>query len=240
MWLGAPLDGEPMLGERGWIAEYRLAVQDGRVIVAEVRVCPARWAKWTGDDAPDSGASKGMLADDVPRGGLSTRLLRRVPVGTHIDQMGHIYELLSLAGPQFIPAAMRSAKVGTWPGTGPRPNVEDVARRFARRPGLEVRVAEQHADPERKRAGRRPLADEVIVEAAAAYVETRKRGSAHPIPDTARALKMSEARLRDLVYRARRRGFLTPTAQGRGGGVLTTEARSLLSKVRRRAHRGRR
>jgi hypothetical protein len=85
--------------------------------------------------------------------------------------------------------------------------------------------------PAGPRPGRRPLADEVLAEAAAAYVVARARGSQRPVPDAATAASMTEARMRDLIYRARRRGFLPPTHQGRGGGDLTAEGRALLRKT---------
>jgi hypothetical protein len=243
-WLGVPLEGERMLGERGWIAEYRLAVQDGRIVVAEVRVCPARWADWRDNSARDSGVSKGIEADDVPAGGVTTRMLRRLAVGAHVDVMGELYEqvrgaiVAGLVPRSAIPEALRGVRMGTWPGTGTPATVEELARRHAQRPGLVARVMKRQSEPERKRGGRRPLADDVLVEAAAAYVNGRERGDS--IADMARSLKMSTARMRDLVYRARRRGFLTVTRAGTGGGALTREGKALLTKIRRRGHRGRR
>jgi hypothetical protein len=225
VWLCVPVDD-------AWVAEHRLAVQAGRVVVAEVRVYPSRWAQRAAG-APESGEHRGLLADDVPPKGLSTRLLRRLTIGAHIDEMSHILELAELAGTDLLPAPLRDAQIGTAPGT----NLAEVARRLARRPGLVAHVAERQARPERRRGGRQPLPEVVIAEAAAAYIDARRRGSQHPIPDTARKLKTSVARLRDLVYRARRRGFLTPTVQGRGGGTLTSEAQALLRAARRRTQR---
>jgi DNA invertase Pin-like site-specific DNA recombinase len=66
----------------------------------------------------------------------------------------------------------------------------------------------------------RPLEDAVLVEAAAAYLDQRQSGSSRPVPDAATAMEMSEARMRDLIYRARRRRLLTEAHQGRGGGIL--------------------
>jgi hypothetical protein len=174
-----------------------LAVQDGRVVVAEVRVHP--WEK-------------------IPPGGLTRRLLRRVPFGVHVDYFATVAKLRRILVPEGV-----SVFEGPW--------VELAAAHL--KPTLEASPRPRGG----KRPGRRPLPDEDLLTAARAYVTARDRGSPRPVPDAARALKMSEARMRDLVYRARRRGFLTQTSQGRGGGALTPHARALLKSRRRRQRR---
>jgi hypothetical protein len=61
--------------ERGWIAEYRLAVQKGRVVVAGVRICSQRWAHF-GDNASQSGERVGFAAVDVRDGARTGGRLR--------------------------------------------------------------------------------------------------------------------------------------------------------------------
>lgn len=230
-WLGTPLEGQPWLREAcRWVAEYRLAIQDGRLIVAEVRVCPARWGL-LGDAA--SGEDAGIAASDVPPGGLTTRLLRRLTIGAHVDFTRKLLE--QLGGTVRWPDGRVSKYPPAWtiPGVADRPGAVVLIDLAAA--GATKRAASAARRPNGKRAGRQPLSDAVLVEAAAAYRDARKR-SPRPVPDAARALGMSEARMRDLVYRARKRGFLTPTKQGRGGGSFTPEADAILRRLRRKQH----
>jgi hypothetical protein len=203
-WLGMPLGGESMLGERGWLAEYRLAIQQGRLVVAEVRVRPARWAF---DETGQSGEAAGLDAADVPLGGVSTRLLRTLSVGAPVDHMAELLQLLDRAG--VLPDVLADAF----------PHPETLRSRRAQA------AAGRPAGP--SRGGRQPLSDAVLLEAAEAYLAARKRGSPRPVPEAAARAAMSEARMRDLIYRARRRGLLTATRQGRGGGSFTPKALAL-------------
>jgi hypothetical protein len=207
----------PLTGRAEWTVESQLAVQDGRVVIAEVRVSPARWQT----DPAQSGEQAGLAAY-VPPGGLTSRLLRQVPVGAYVDLWG---ATLHPREPEEAAVAADVRRLLAWhdPALG---NSRWRSRPPARPPGA-------------KRPGRRPLADDVLVEAAAAYIAARKGGSRRPVPDAARALNMTEARMRDLVYRARRRRLLSEARQGRGGGDLTPEGRKLLRMVRRRLSRGR-
>jgi hypothetical protein len=81
-WLEVPLDGS-------WIAAYRVVPQEGRPVVAEVRVFPdenaprpqGRWsAERLGDQAP------------VPVGGVPARVLRQLRVREHLSLYDEIVQ----------------------------------------------------------------------------------------------------------------------------------------------------
>jgi hypothetical protein len=180
-----------------WEASYRLALQGGRLVVARLSVSPR-------------GA--------VPAGGLTTRLLRRVTIGAHLDRaaeitralISHLTRLEAASTSEDTKALLRRQR-------------QLLAAPRGRRPG------QRPADT--SRPGRKPLGDDVLLAAAQSYVTARARKHPAPVLAVAKAGKMSEARARDLIYRARRRGFLSQTTQGRGRGDLTDEARALLKHM---------
>jgi hypothetical protein len=234
-WLRVPINGD-------WVAEHRLAIQKGRVVVAAVRVYPRAWLEGlvNPEKTPVSEERAGLRAT-VPPGGLRRTVLRRVKVGALTDAYAEVLGGLAghalsraLQGPVFDETGRKI--LDALPGDPARllsPLDELTASLWGARPGTRPRA------PDAKRAGRRPLGDDVLVEAADAYARAWKQGDRRPrMRELAKTLKMSEARMRDLVYRARRRVFLPPTTQGRGGGTLTREARMLLRKLRRRSARG--
>jgi hypothetical protein len=85
-----------------------------------------------------------------------------------------------------------------------------------------------------KRSGRRPLHTDTLLSVAVAYAKAAKAGSARPVEDAAQALAMTVPRARDLVYKARQRGLLTPADWGLPGGELTPQATALLAEQRQR------
>lgn len=179
-----------------WTAEYRLAMEKGRVVIAEVHIFPGDWIT-------EQGLAKAL----VPAGGVTTRILRSVSTGAHVDYYTELANVIRKQGRALADFGILTTMLSS--------------RRLKPRP------------PGTPRRGRKPLSDEVLLKAAQAYFHARKAGAPAPIVAAAKATKMSEARMRDLIYRARRRGFVTPTFQGRGGGNLTPEASKLLRKIAR-------
>jgi hypothetical protein len=242
-WLRVPITGE-------WLAEYRLALQDERIIVAAVRVFPTAWLEGLPplDKTAQSEERAGLQAT-VPAGGIRRAVLKRLKVGAVVEASDEMFGALrKMLGGQALSRVLegpvREADGSLVPPPLPLSQLGALAPMFdallskpwGARPSATRR-------PDAKRPGRRPLADEVLLKAAEVYArawETWKRGGPAPQPSAARALKMTEARMRDLVYRARRRGFLPKTSQGLGGGQLTPEGRALLVKLRRRQTRRRR
>jgi hypothetical protein len=73
-WVSVPLDAH-------WVAAYRITVQDGAVVVGEVRVFPREEDRWS---LPGTWSAEVLgIKAPVPRGGITSRLLRRVRVGAH-------------------------------------------------------------------------------------------------------------------------------------------------------------
>jgi hypothetical protein len=207
------------LGE-DWITERQLTVQGARVVVAAIRVYPARWR-----NAPERSYEQAGVEAEVPPGGITARLLRRIRMGAHLDHFGATLRPRRQPGQTKQEAAEAQETAAS---------IRQLVGHFTSSSFAAGRWHSRAAIPQngRRRPGRRPLADAAIAEAAAGYVLACRRRSPHPIRDTARASGMTEARLRDLVYRARnRRGFLSETAQGSGGGDMTPVGRAQLKKT---------
>ena len=85
----------------------------------------------------------------------------------------------------------------------------------------------------RKRPGRRGRSDLDYARLAAAYEQVFMAGSTRPVFDLGKQLKLSRARVRDLLHEARRRGLLSSTGPGQGGGTLTEKAKALLEAERK-------
>ncbi len=79
--------------------------------------------------------------------------------------------------------------------------------------------------------GRPPIPDEELLKVAKVY-DKAHLAKQNPTQAVVARLGMSAARARDLVYRARQRGFLTKAAWGRPSGRLTPEAQRLLESKR--------
>jgi hypothetical protein len=72
--------------------------------------------------------------------------------------------------------------------------------------------------------------DATYARLAEAYVAAWAAGSRTPATDVARRWKLSAAKVRDLLHKARRRDLLTDTPSGKIGGELTDKARELLGR----------
>jgi hypothetical protein len=89
-----------------------------------------------------------------------------------------------------------------------------------------------------RRPGRKGHDDRFLAQVASVYVGALAAGSRRPIADTAERLRevgqhYSNARVRDLVFMARERGFLTgPPGPGRAGGELTAKAKAVLDEAK--------
>ena len=89
-----------------------------------------------------------------------------------------------------------------------------------------------------RRPGRKGHDDRFLAQVASVYVGALAAGSRRPIADAAERLRevgqhYSNARVRDLVFMARERGFLTgPPGPGRAGGELTPKAKAILAEAK--------
>ena len=196
-WIEADLSG-------GWRVAYRLAAQNGRPIVSEVRVYPAEGGAQAGGW---SGEELGMEATTVPSGGLTATLLREVRLGAHL-----------LEGKRAL----------EWAKTKTRARDRDVSlvTVWLRRLGLKsLRPPEKKPGP-----GRLGRPHHEVAQVARDYARAVSRDSRHPIQDVhATHDHLSLDQLRDVVRRARQLRYLTPSAgRGRMGGVLTKAGRDAL------------
>ena len=186
-----------------WRAEYRLAIQDQHLVVAELRVFPCA------PDAPNETWAGDLtgLHSRVPPGGLSATILKRVRIGADIAAGRHILRWLDSQARQ---KGQQSAVV-----EGLRTkSLADFGR-----------PKPQAGSPE---SGRRGLPRSVYVKVARAYQQAIAAGSRRPVVDTAAALVGRKATRQELaqtsqrIFRARRLGLLTRTSQGRAGGLVVT------------------
>ena len=193
LWLESPLDDH-------WVAAFRLLVQDGQVVVGELRVFPdsgqrQRAGEW---EAEEQG-----MAVRVPGDGLTAQLLRKVRVGDHV------------ALPRTIARTLRTMQGGLPPGFPDFDKVETPT------------VASTPAAPKR---GRRPHSPVHLAEVARDYVQSLAEGDEDPVARLADDHRVSRACMAGWIRRARVQGLLTPTRRGRMGGELTRAATALLGK----------
>jgi len=190
-----------------WTVAYRLGAQHGRPVIAEIRVLP-----WD----PGGPGAETSTVRQVPVGGISARMLRRIRTEEALDVLrqfeGAITKLLESSSPSDVgPAAasairLRSQGMETLDGGKPR--------------------------------GRPPLSDVYLARLAQRYVQLLDEGERRPIPAVRHWLTLqgepsSESTVRDQLNKAVTRGILDrpSCSQGRATGVLTTKAVTLLDGI---------
>jgi hypothetical protein len=203
---------EASIGE-DWIAAYRLVPKNGVPVIGELRVFPAephrpgpgRWSgEWLGVGASASS------------GGLTARLLRRVPTTPHVrlvadllrkwrEEMGGDRALRRLWGD--APSLPDDAR------PQPHPTPTGTARATGKR-------------------GRKGRPKEEVARIAAAYSSAIAIGSRRPVRDVVQKLRLDSSQVRDVIYRARKLGFLTRTTSGIPAGILTPAGEGLLPRGR--------
>jgi hypothetical protein len=189
----------------GWVCTYRLANQDGQSVIAELSIHPS--------------------GKDVPQGGLTTRILRRVRLGAHLAAITATVRGWASGG---TPRKDRTTHIPAAPGRSAQVRVvfgaEDLDRDTAEGLGFS-------GPPRERRPGRPGRSDREFAELAEQYVDARGRGSTRPTADVARERGYDVAHIRDGIHEARERGLLTrPATKGRAGGELTPRARELLEQ----------
>lgn len=189
-----------------WVAAYRLVPgTDGLPVVAELRIHPSEPGphnidQWSGN--PES----------VPAGGLTARLLRRVPLGRESLELRDVIEKFRAEG-----------------------FTDQMVDRLLGQHGMSVRGFLRKAP---SRPGRRGRDDVYYAELALQYRKAIDRNSTTPVLDVAKELEWSPAKVRDAIHDARRRGLLTSSGPGRPGGELTPKAQAVLKDRLRRGTRG--
>lgn len=104
MYLDAQAWGEEDLGG-GWVAAYRLAVENGRPIVSELRIFPGSSNDQWRPAGSWPAARLGPSATGVPTGGLTATAVRRVTIGralrgadARLDRFRHAFPGIFDAG----------------------------------------------------------------------------------------------------------------------------------------------
>jgi hypothetical protein len=137
--------------------------------------------------------------------------------------------LAALVGESATPMPLTARMLRTFPLGEFERAIKESARRYAGRPEA-VKV---YADFARSaitvdrpgRRGRDPVEYARIAQRYESFL-----GSPSPIAALAEAEGWEVSKARNLVYEARRRGFLTPTQPGQADGQLTAKARQLLEE----------
>ena len=187
---------DPVPGAEAWLCALRLSTQAGRAVISELRVFPREM--WQGRER---GTWSGEWKRDapVPTGGIPARMLRRIPLGRMVAQ-----ELKRHAGGFALGDWLRDQRH------------EPTARR--RRPPADAFLAYLAYRYYMLSLGEIRLPREEGADDPQAIGVTR-----HPKPVRALAdeLHVTPKEASQLVYRARARGFLSKTTQGKAGGALS-------------------
>jgi hypothetical protein len=192
--------GRIFVGE--WTAAFRLAVQNGQVVVAELRLFPFEGAKTDldlqqGAAGTWSGEILGMKAH-VPRGGITARLLRRIP----FNRIREVVERCVKFAVKEYGSAIVGLPFSDWKG--------------------------KTIPEETRRRGRPGWPDHFYARLARRYATLVRKGRANPVAELSKALHIPHPQIRDAIKRAREKGFLTEGLPGRAGGELTPKASELL------------
>src|SRR5262252_9360016 len=192
-----------------WMAAYRLAPQAGHVVVAELRVFP--------------------IEPERPRS--STR-------------GAGLWSAELLGDTARVPRDGLSARVLRKVRMGEHSTKADEALEWWRTLGMlegfsglgDTRRRTRPTGPTRGRPGHPPL---YYARLARTYAAAVARQSPRPTEEVAARHRLTVARARDLIHKARVRGFLTTTIKGRLAGALTPKAKAVLgmrpSQTTRRA-----
>lgn len=201
VWIETDLDS-------GWRAAFRMRVQGGAPVVAEVRVFPAPQERRINGHNLVAGeweAEVGGARAPAPAGGLSARVLRRVALQDALRlTMEKIAEIREHVGEEEADQFLAGWGVDKLAGWG----LDKLATEASRRPGP---------------AGR---SDRFYAEVANAYVQIAAQP--HPVETLAGSMGRPTSHVRQLLNTARERGLLSAAPRGRAGGELTEKALAVL------------
>lgn len=187
--------------DEAWAYEMRLTRQDGRWVVAELRVLP--YSPALESSALARARETPEPRPSVPKGGLTARHLRGIRFGD---------------GPISSLQALDAICV-------------NLARIYRQRERLQRKMEglERRRDrvlSEEERLARRDLR---LARVASCYVEARNGRSRRVNVDVARLLNMDITQVRDAIHLARKRGLISSSGRrGAPGGHLTARAIALL------------
>jgi hypothetical protein len=211
VWVKLPLetDGSP---DPDWDAYYRFVDEGGDATLVEVRVLLR-----TRNSAAERELHTALKRDGgirrVPASPLTAQALRGVsPTDAH----------------HFLRVSRGTGERAAGTMTG----LAEAGLAGDRRHGMQSEPGRIFA------TGMRPDPDVHLAAFARLYVDLVRRGSRSPIADIAAANpRWDLAYVRDQVFLAREKGFLTPERYGQVGGELTLKARRVLHGAGRSAER---
>jgi hypothetical protein len=182
-----------------WTVVYGLMVQDGKLVIAEIRLQPTdtpgmyvtRPGEWSSD------------ITEVPPNGITARQLRHVRPGEVWDHMPFVLERLrTQVGEDRFKSLFRSRGV-------PDEIIENLSPRTTYAKAFDRLTR--------------------LVHLAAAYVEEVQKGNKQPTRAVAERTGYSHNTVLVYISEARKKGLLTPApGRGRPGGSLTQLAEELL------------
>lgn len=172
-----------------WYVRGNLAASDRGVVIRDIRIGPVEDEDWADGDEDLQG---------VPEGGLTSRVLRQVPLSvvhgavraivasTPEEDLGWLHAMMSWPDAHELRAAVQRLKAaGVGAGAVPRPH------RDANRPAL-------------------------LRELALAYIDDNEAGAHARL---GKRFGKSAATIRDWIHQAREQGWLAPGARGRRGAL---------------------
>ena len=203
-----------------WRVAYRLVLQDGVLVIGEVRVLPRKGSNghtWTAAE------NKGLLAV-APSGGVRSTLLRRVS----IPAAGQYAQDLETQVTKW----RRSRKKLEWlEGIGGIVDILDGEQVIHPPPPTVAKVHQPVTEPARPRRGRKGKGEAFYARVARTYVAEAEKGRTRGI--LAVIVKRhglgNIGQARAAVYRAREMGLLGGRQPGKVSGFLTRKAKAVLA-----------
>jgi len=209
-WLEVPIDD-------GWIAAYRLVPQDGRPVLAELRIfhrdddvevfMSGRDQRLTDVEAGEWLAETKGFEAPVPPGGLTARMVKKVRPGDFIADATEVMRMMELNWNE----ALVHADGG-------------ILRRYG---------FTREAPRAKERRGRPPAHDDSwYADLAQDYTRIIESGNARsPVKQLAKERGYTPNSMSRLINRARDRGMLKGSHPGKAGGQLTDLAVHLLKEA---------
>jgi len=205
--LELPLEGAP-----GWRLGLLVLVYEGSLVVAEVKVFP------DGDRRDPAGLRQHVLENDLRQWSQDPVALEKTEVPTITARMLRSIKLGEIAGTlrTELESQQNNALKSVWGEIlGLQPST----------------IGEAFADVLSHSPSRSVKGDEYLAGLSQRYAELVAAGSKRPIQDLADELGRKPSHVRDAIFRAREKGYLTSSHGPRPGGSLKQAGRDVLKRT---------